>query len=76
MDLSEQFNSMHSLLWILISTLGFAGQEVKQEIAKMLIEQGIYKSQNRLISFLVFYCGLKCFTRICEFYYIARKNSL
>ena len=44
--MKEQVNAMQSQLQMLISTLSSAGQEGKQEIAKMLIEQGIYKSQK------------------------------
>ena len=44
--MKEQFNTMQSQLQTLISTLSYADQEGKQEIAKKLIEQGTYKAQK------------------------------
>jgi enoyl-[acyl-carrier-protein] reductase (NADH) len=48
--MKEQFNTMQSQLQILISTLSYADQEEKQEIAKKLIEQGTYKAKSDIIN--------------------------
>jgi hypothetical protein len=41
--MEERFNNMQFQMQNLISILGSVGQEGKQQIAKKLIEQGIYK---------------------------------
>jgi len=41
--MEERFNTMQAQMQSLVSILGSAGQEGKQQIAKKLIEQGIYK---------------------------------
>jgi hypothetical protein len=44
--MKEQFSTMQSQLQTLISTLSYAGQEGKQEIAKKLIDNGVYKPKS------------------------------
>ena len=41
--MEDGFNNMQFQMQNLISILGSVGQEGKQQIAKKLIEQGIYK---------------------------------
>jgi integrase/recombinase XerD len=45
-DLKTQVDSMKSQMQSILSVLGSIGQEGKQEIAKMLIDGGIYKAQR------------------------------
>jgi hypothetical protein len=42
--MKEQFNSMQSQVQELVSTLGSIGVSSKNEIAKQLIQKGMYKS--------------------------------
>lgn len=44
--MKEQFNSIQSQMQTLLSILGSTSQEGKQEIAKRLIENGVYKANN------------------------------
>jgi integrase/recombinase XerD len=44
--MEERFNSMQSQMQTLLSILGSTSKEGKQEIAKQLIENGIYKANN------------------------------
>ena len=44
--MKEQFNSIQSQMQTLLSILGSTSQEGKQEIARMLIEQGAYQAQK------------------------------
>jgi hypothetical protein len=43
--MKEQFNSIQSQMQTLLSILGSTSKEGKQEIAKQLIENGLYKSK-------------------------------
>jgi integrase/recombinase XerD len=45
-DMKTQFNAMQSQIQTLLSIVSSAGQEGKQEIAKQLIENGVYKANN------------------------------
>ena len=45
-SMQYQFNLMQSQFQNILSILGSVGQEGKQEIAKMLIGQGMYKASN------------------------------
>jgi hypothetical protein len=44
--MKEQFNSMQSQMQALLSILSSTSKEGKQEIAKQLIENGLYKANN------------------------------
>jgi integrase/recombinase XerD len=44
--MKERFNSIQSQMQTLLSILGSTSQEGKQEIAKQLIENGLYKANN------------------------------
>jgi integrase len=44
--MKEQFNSIQSQMQTLLSILGSTSQEGKQEIAKQLIEKGVYKKPS------------------------------
>jgi len=44
--MKEQFNTMQSQMQTLLSILGSTSKEGKQEIAKRLIENGVYKANN------------------------------
>jgi hypothetical protein len=44
--MKEQFNAMQSQLQALISAIGDVNQTAKNEMAKQLIEKGVYKCQN------------------------------
>jgi hypothetical protein len=43
--MKEQFNAMQSQMQTLLSIVGSTSQEGKQEIARMLIENGVYKAK-------------------------------
>ena len=48
--MKDQFNTMQSQMQTLLSILSSTGQEGKQEIAKKLIEQGMYRAKSDIIN--------------------------